>query len=472
MTNTVHFFLGANSGNGYQSLFGQLTEDRTLYDMVILKGPPGTGKSTFLKLVGEAMEAVGTAVEYIHCAGAPDSLDGVLLPELRCALADGTAPHLLEPRYPLAVQRCLDLGRLCDITAAKAARDEVIRLTDGEASAYGRAFHALKAARQVELDTASAVRRTVDWARLERRVEGIARRELRQRGTEAGTTALRFLGTMTHQGPVWRFDTLEALCPRVYELADSCGLAGGTLEYLRETAAERGWNTVACPAPEEPDRLEHLLIPGLGLAFVTSHPGMEWPGKAYRRLRLDAMAQRVQTWSDSHYRYTKTDHYRLEREGDLEVRGVPTDGLQRMSDDMMDALEPFDYSSLCDFQMSYLSGYFAERYDVDKEASWPRAQARIERSARALTEQTLHGYLSCQTTNFQTSVFNKESHYAMLPVWLLSTQYKGKNYLFAMNGQTGKMVGKLPLSYAQLAKWFGICGGLGFLLTLIGGLLL
>lgn len=189
-------------------------------------------------------------------------------------------------------------------------------------------------------------------------------------------------------------------------------------------------------------------------------------------VRLDAMAQRVQTWSDSHYRYTKTDHYRLEREGDLEVRGVPTDGLQRMSDDMMDALEPFDYSSLCDFQMSYLSGYFAERYDVDKEASWPRAQARIERSARALTEQTLHGYLSCQTTNFQTSVFNKESHYAMLPVWLLSTQYKGKNYLFAMNGQTGKMVGKLPLSYAQLAKWFGICGGLGFLLTLIGGLLL
>ena len=291
MTNTVHFFLGANSGNGYQSLFGQLTDDRTLYDMVILKGPPGTGKSTFLKLVGEAMEAVGTAVEYIHCAGAPDSLDGVLLPELRCALADGTAPHLLEPRYPLAVQRCLDLGRLCDITAAKAARDEVIRLTDGEASAYGRAVHALKAARQVELDTASAVRRTVDWARLERRVEGIARRELRQRGTEAGTTALRFLGTVTHQGPVWRFDTVEALCPRVYELADSCGLAGGTLEYLRETAAERGWNTVACPAPEEPDRLEHLLIPGLGLAFVTSHPGMEWPGKAYRRLRLDAMAQ-------------------------------------------------------------------------------------------------------------------------------------------------------------------------------------
>ena len=189
-------------------------------------------------------------------------------------------------------------------------------------------------------------------------------------------------------------------------------------------------------------------------------------------VHLDAMAQRVQTWSDSRYRYTKTDHYRLVREGDLQVKGVPTDGLQRMSDDMMDALEPFDYSTMTDFQMSYLSGYFAERYDVDKEASWPRAQERIHRTAKTLTEQTIHGFVSSQTTNFQTSVFNREVRYAMLPVWLLSTQYKGKNYLFAMNGQTGKMVGKLPMSWAQAAKWFGICAGAAFLITAIGGLLL
>ena len=111
----------------------------------------------------------------------------------------------------------------------------------------------------------------------------------RRRGGEPGLTALRFLGGETWMGPVRRFDTVEALCPRVYALQDSFGLAGAALEGLLETAAERGWNTVACPAPEEPERLEHLLIPGLGLAFVTSRPGMDYGKKPFRRIRLDAL---------------------------------------------------------------------------------------------------------------------------------------------------------------------------------------
>lgn len=189
-------------------------------------------------------------------------------------------------------------------------------------------------------------------------------------------------------------------------------------------------------------------------------------------VEMNAAAQRIQTWSDSRYRYTKTDHYRLERQGKMEVIGVPADGLQRMSDDMMDALEPFDYSTMTDFQLSYLSGYFAERYDVDKEASWPRVHERINQAAKHLADQSVHGYVSHQTTHFMTRDYDKKTQYAMLPVWLLSTNYKGKNYLLAMNGQTGKMVGQLPMSWGQLGKWFAISGGLTFLITLIGGLLL
>lgn len=97
MMRATHFFLGANSGDGAQSLREQIVEDRGLYDLMILKSGPGGGKSTFLRQVGEAMEAADTAVEYLHCAGDPDSLDGVVLPELRCALLDGTAPHGMAP---------------------------------------------------------------------------------------------------------------------------------------------------------------------------------------------------------------------------------------------------------------------------------------------------------------------------------------------------------------------------------------
>jgi len=137
----------------------------------------------------------------------------------------------------------------------------------------------------------AAARKGFDRERMERRLRGIIQRELKRRGPEAGKTTLRFLGGLTHKGYVWRYDSVEELCPRVYEFADSWELAGDALEQLRSAAAEKGWDTIACPAPEEPERLEHLLIPGLGLAFVTSRPGMEYGGKPFRRIRLDAMTE-------------------------------------------------------------------------------------------------------------------------------------------------------------------------------------
>ena len=98
------------------------------------------------------------------------------------------------------------------------------------------------------------------------------------------------MGSLTYRGPVWRFDSVETLCPKVYELEDSYEQAGPLLAALCEEAARRGYDVVACPSPEEPERLEHLLIPELGVAFVASKPGMVYPGKPYRRVRLDALS--------------------------------------------------------------------------------------------------------------------------------------------------------------------------------------
>ena len=185
----------------------------------------------------------------------------------------------------------MDLGRFYDLTAAKAAAEEVKAHTHAYKAAYVRAYHNLKAARQVELDAVAAVQKTFDREKADRRTAGIIARELRRRGNEAGKTTRRFLGSITHKGHIWRFDSVDALCPKVYELADSWELAGEMLSRLHRAAADSGWNTIACCAPEQPDRLEHLLIPGLGLAFVTSRPGMEYGQKPFRRVRLDAMAE-------------------------------------------------------------------------------------------------------------------------------------------------------------------------------------
>ena len=291
MARVTHFFAGANSGDGFQNLFSEIVDLEDTYDLMVLKGGPGVGKNTFMREIGRTMEDAGTPVEYLWCSGDPDSLDGVVLPELHCAVVDGTAPHVVEPQYPAAVDRYVDLGRFYDLTAAKAAAEEVKAHTHAYKAAYVRAYHNLKAARQVELDAVASVRKTFDRDRADRRTAGIISRELRRRGSEAGKTTRRFLGSITHKGYIWRFDSVDALCSRVYELADSWELAGEMLSRLHRAAADSGWNTVVCCAPEQPERIEHLLIPGLGLAFVTSKPDMEYGQKPFRRVRLDAMAE-------------------------------------------------------------------------------------------------------------------------------------------------------------------------------------
>ena len=287
---TTNFFLGANSGSGFQNLFSEILDVETAFDLMILKGGPGVGKNTFMREIGRTMEQAGADVEYLWCSGDPDSLDGVVIPSIRCAVCDGTSPHVVEPRYPAAVDRYVDLGRFYDLPAAKAQAKEVKQHTHDYKAAYVRVYRSLKAARQVELDTAAEMGQSFDRQRAARRISGIMARELRGRGTGTGKITRRFLGSITHKGPIWRFDSVETLCPKVYELEDSYEQAGPLLAALCAEAVRRNYDVIACSAPEEPERLEHLLIPELGTAFVTSKPGMEYSGKPYRRVRLDALS--------------------------------------------------------------------------------------------------------------------------------------------------------------------------------------
>ena len=289
MTTATHFFLGANSGQGFQNLFDRFCAPEDHYDLAVLKGGPGVGKSTLMAKLGAAMEARGETVEYLHCSGDPDSLDGVYIPRLRAAMVDGTAPHVVEPKYPAAADRYLDLGRFYDVAQAKADRAAIVGFSRECSSAYQRAYRALGAARQLSDSAAALVWDAVDQQKLLKRADGIIARELRGRG-EGGPDSFRFLGSVTCKGEIWRFDSVESLCPRIYQLQDSFGLADLMLQRIRAAAGARGFRSIVCLDPEHPQRVHHLLLPELGTAFVTSREGMELPGGAYRRVRLDAMA--------------------------------------------------------------------------------------------------------------------------------------------------------------------------------------
>lgn len=173
-------------------------------------------------------------------------------------------------------------------------------------------------------------------------------------------------------------------------------------------------------------------------------------------------ATRIRTWSDSNYYYTKTSHYSVVRAGNLSFQQVPVDGSSKMEDALMESLEPFNFADAVDFQTAYLSGYLADRYDVDAEHSVQRANQRIRKSTEDAFAGTVSGYSTVAPEQTSIRLENGTAKYALFPVWLLNTTWKDKCYTFAMNGQTGRFVGDLPVDWSAFWKWFlGLGAGIG-----------
>lgn len=170
-------------------------------------------------------------------------------------------------------------------------------------------------------------------------------------------------------------------------------------------------------------------------------------------------ATKVRTWSDSQYYYTETRFYSVTRNGSIGFERVPVDGSSKMDDTLMESIEPFDFSEAVDFQTAYLAGFLADKYDVDSEQSIARANERIKKSTEEAFASTVQGYATVIPVSSGISLKNGVAKYALYPVWILNTSWNGKQYSFAMNGQTGKFVGDLPLDKAAYRKWlFGIAG--------------
>lgn len=299
MDSKVTFFLGANSPSGFYSLYDQLLDPAAARRVFLLKGGAGCGKSSLMRRVAEELEGAGERVEYIRCSGDPDSLDAVIFPDLQAAIVDATAPHVIEPRLPGVVESYVDLGRFYDRNGLTASREAIQAHTTGYKSHYKRAYRCLTAAAQLHEDNRELLLTPALKSKLLKRARGILSREVKKTGREPGSSVQRFLGAICCQGVLCRFDTVDALCHKVYELRDSYGLGAGMLTALAAGAMAAGYDIILCPSPLFPDRAEHLLIPELSLAFVTSSPeldysargrGLEQIGQAFRRIRVDAMA--------------------------------------------------------------------------------------------------------------------------------------------------------------------------------------
>ena len=165
-------------------------------------------------------------------------------------------------------------------------------------------------------------------------------------------------------------------------------------------------------------------------------------------------ATNTSTWREGDYVVTQTKHYEVDRSGQIGFRQVPVDASTKMPDAHMDAIEPYDYSDLRPFSSAYLPGFLADKYDVNQQESLPRIQSRAENSAEMEMRNTVQGYSTVTATSKNLNFSHSGMKYALMPVWMLSTKWKDQNFLFAMNGQTGKLVGDLPIDNGKRVAWF------------------
>ena len=181
-----------------------------------------------------------------------------------------------------------------------------------------------------------------------------------------------------------------------------------------------------------------------------------WLFDADANANIRYRASKVSYYSDRNYDYTKTSYYSVMRSGAAKFEKIPVDGSRKMDDDLMESIEPYDFKEAVDFQTAYLAGYLADKYDVDEKASVGRANERIKKSVEDGFRSTVQGYSTVEEENTSIQLENGEAKYALYPVWVLNTTWNGNKYTFAMNGQTGKFVGDLPVDKGAYWKYFSI----------------
>lgn len=266
---SADFFLGTTTPAGFKGYFDTLCRenDRRLY---LIKSGPGCGKSTLMKRLADRADG---PVERIHCSSDPDSLDGVILYKQNAAVVDATAPHSMEPAAPGAVETVVSLYHTLDAEKLRAHRAEIDELLRRYGCLRSRAARYLASAGGLLLDSRRAAACSTNFEKARSYAQRLAGRLLPQTGGQGGEQ-LRFLSGITPQGPIFYEDTVRALAgKRIVIFQDEYGAVSRLiLETLRAEALARGHRVIVCPCAMHPeDKIDHLLIPALGLAFLTSN---------------------------------------------------------------------------------------------------------------------------------------------------------------------------------------------------------
>lgn len=173
----------------------------------------------------------------------------------------------------------------------------------------------------------------------------------------------------------------------------------------------------------------------------------------HAKVKLDGIGTRVSSYRKGDYIYTETKYYRIIRDFDLYYNKVPADASEKMQDDIMDKVEPYHYDALKVFKTPYLAGYLAEKYTYDAKDLFTRIQSKVHPYANQYLQNTLTSYATITDRNEAIDTKEMTNKYVLFPIWLVSYDYEHEKHTIVMNGQTGKIVGKIPLSFGKMTLW-------------------
>jgi len=270
LPNEIQFFLGSNTKRGFVSLFDQLRDPRNGYRLYILKGGPGSGKSSLMRRIAKVMEEHGHNVEYIPCASDPKSLDAILDYDAKTALVDGTAPHTLDPNYPGAYDTIINLGDSWDQKALSRNKQKIIELSDKISLYHSLATSCITAAAALQdcnkMISNTYVNQSAVQAFVQKFVQEI-------KDSPTGQERRRLLSAVSVGKTMFFDDTLILLCPKLYVISDEWGAASDSLlSSLRNLALINKLDFTTCFCSIRiPDKIDHLLFPSARAGVTTAN---------------------------------------------------------------------------------------------------------------------------------------------------------------------------------------------------------
>lgn len=265
------YFLGSSGKNGFFSCFSQLTPKIEGQYTYIIKGGPGTGKSTLMRKIADEMEKKDINCERIFCSSDPDSLDGVIFPSLRVSICDGTSPHTLDPDYPGATGEIVNLGECWDKKKIYENKEKIIELTDKNKACHKRSRRFIESAFSVFGDGEKICRDALDENRLIRYASRVSARHIKKPSGRVGLEKIRLLDAITPKGYYFLSETAESLCSEKIVFEDSFGVAAAkVIAEIRSYALASGFSVISSPSVSNDNEIRHIIIKELSLGFFTA----------------------------------------------------------------------------------------------------------------------------------------------------------------------------------------------------------